>query len=122
MFVIAHKRLFWWPVTVSIPHAEKAGVFEEHTFDMQFEALSLERGREIDAERNKLPADERGARTFDFLFEIARGWRDVIDADGLDVPFTREALEAQLNIAWFRTGVLAAYEQAMTGQQARLGN
>lgn len=122
MFVIAPKRLFWWPVTVGIPHPDTAGVIEEHTFEMQFEALSLERGREIDAERNRLSADERDARSFDFLFEIAKGWRDIVDADGNDVPFSREALEAQLNIAWFRTGVLAAYERAMTGQQARLGN
>ncbi|WP_264047480.1 hypothetical protein [Methylobacterium flocculans] len=122
MFVVAAKRLFWWPVEVKVPHPEKAGEFQEHTFEMQFEAMSLERGREIDAARNALPADKRDAFNFDYIFELTKGWRDIVDADGEAVPFTRENLEAQLGFAWFRTGVLAAYEQAITGQAARLGN
>lgn len=122
MFVITKKHLFWWPVTVKIPSPDTAGELQEHTFEMQFEAMSMERGRQIDAEIDKLPLAERSARRFDFIFEMAKGWREIVDADGVDVPFTRETLEAQLNIAWFRAGVLAAYEQAMTGQQARLGN
>lgn len=122
MFTIAPKRLFWWPVTVKIPHPENAGEFQEHGFEAQFEALPLDRAKDLDDARNRLPERDRAARSYDFLFEIVRGWRDVVDADGEAVPFSREAFEAQLNYAWFRTAVLAAYEAAVTGQAARLGN
>lgn len=122
MFVVAVKRLFWWPVTVKIPHPEKAGTQEEHTFAMQFEAMPLDRAEEIDAARNALPESERAKHSFDFMKEVARGWRDVVGADGEAIAFTPEAFTAQLNFVWFRTGVLAAYEEAVTGQAARLGN
>lgn len=122
MFAVAAKRLFWWPVTVRIPHPENAGELEAHSFEMQFEALALDRAGELDAERNALPEEERAKRSFDFIFEVSKGWRDVVDADGVAVPFSREALQEQLRFVWFRTGVLAAYEQAVTGQAARLGN
>ncbi|TXN60898.1 hypothetical protein [Methylobacterium sp. WL6] len=122
MFTVTSKRLFWWPVTVKIPHSEKAGEQQDHTFEMQFEAMPLDRAAAIDAARNTLPEAERAKRSFDFLNEIAKGWRDVVGQDGEAVAFSTEAFEAQLNFAWFRDGVLEAYREAVTGQAARLGN
>lgn len=124
MFTITKKRLFWWPVTVKIPspHSGSAGSYDEHTFEVQFEAMPLDRARQIDAERNRLPAAEREERALDFLFESVRGWRDVVAEDGADVPFTREMFEAQLQYAWFRNGIMDAYAAAISGQGGRLGN
>lgn len=122
MFAIAPKRLFWWPVTVRIPSPDKPGTIEAHGFEAQFEAIPLARAHALDEARATLPEAERVARAFDFLSEIVRGWRDVIDADGESVPFGREAFEAQCQFAWFRDGILAAYAEAMSGQEARLGN
>ncbi|WP_437871290.1 hypothetical protein ACSD7O_22205 [Methylorubrum extorquens] len=122
MFTITKKSLFWWPVIVKIPSPDSPGVYQEHEFEMQFEAMALDRARAIDEERRGLPADEREARAFDFLFDVARGWRDVVAEDGTAVPFSREVFEAQLQYPWFRDGVLSAYARAVTGQGARLGN
>lgn len=122
MFTITKKRLFWWPVTVKIPSPDNSGVYQEHGFEMQFEAMPRDRALEIDAERNRLPAAERDALAFEFLFEVARGWRDVVAEDGTDAPFSEELFRQQLQYPWFRDAVVAAYEQAVTGQDARLGN
>lgn len=122
MFRIVSKHLFWWPVTVKVPHPDDAGRFVDATFEMRFEAMPIERAREIDEARNKLPQDQQAAHAFDFLFEVARDWRDVQDGDGQTIAFSVEAFKAQLGYAWFRDGVLRAYEQAVTGQAARLGN
>ncbi|KMO39611.1 hypothetical protein [Methylobacterium aquaticum] len=122
MFVVASQRLFWWPVTVSIPHPTEAGRQEKHTFDMQFRALPQDEARRIDEERNALPEDEQAARMFDFIHQVAVGWRDVVAEDKTDVPFSRELLEQQLQFPWFRDGILRAYEEAVTGGEARLGN
>ena len=122
MFVVASKRLFWWPVTVKIPHPDKVGTQELHSFEMQFEAMPLDRAKAIDDARNALPESERAEHAFDFLSDVAKGWRDVVGPDGEALAFTPDAFRAQLNFVWFRAGVLAAYEEAVTGQAARLGN
>lgn len=122
MFVVASKHRFWWPVTVRMPDPEKPGQLIEATFQMQFETLPMERARALDAERNALPADERTARLNDWLFEVAKDWHEVIDADRAPIPFSREAFAAFLELAWHRNAVIEAYGEAMSGQAARLGN
>lgn len=122
MFKLVSKHLFWWPVAVKRPDPDEVGRFIRDEFEMQFEALPMDRARKIDEVRNALPADRRDERNFDFLFEVTKGWRDVEDEGGQSVPFTREIFETALQNAWFRDGVLAAYASAMAGQEARLGN
>ena len=122
MFVATSKHLFWWPVTVNMPHPENAGSFVEATFEMQFEALSMARAKQLDEEREKVPPEQQASRAFDFIFELARDWREIVDESRQPIPFSREALERMLQLPWFRTGVLAAYQQAVNGQAARLGN
>lgn len=122
MFAVTKKRLFWWPVTVRIPHPDKAGAFEAHSFEMQFEAMSLERAREIDAGTASLSGGASEVRPFAFLREVCRGWRDVVDEAGESVPFTPEAFGAQLQFGWFSTAVFEAYQEAVSGQEPRLGN
>lgn len=122
MFVVASRHRFWWPVTVYTPSPEKPGTLVEATFEMQFEALPLERAREIDAERNALPPEERSERLNDWLFEVAKDWRDVIDDARQPIPFTRETFAVFLGVSWHRNAVLNAYQEAMSGQAARLGN
>lgn len=122
MFKIVSKHLFWWPVTVKTPSSAEPGTFVEDTFRMQFEALPMDRAREIDAARAKLSPEERDRRSFDFVFEVAKGWDNVVDEAGQSLAFTREVFEAALQNAWFRDAVLSAYQSAMAGQEARLGN
>jgi len=122
MFTITKKHLFWWPVTVKIPSPDNSGVYQEHEFEIQFEAMPLDRAREIDTARAKLPAAEREERQFDYVFELVRGWRDVVAEDGEAVPFSREIFAAQFQYPWFRDAVAEAYARAVSGQGGRLGN
>lgn len=122
MFKVVSTHLFWWPVTVKMPDPDNAGRLSAQTFELRFEALPLDRARAIDAARAKLPAEEQDAHAFDFLLEISKDWREVVDADGSPIPFTADGFQAQLSLPWFRDGVVAAYVQATSGQEARLGN
>lgn len=122
MFMPVLRHLFWWPVTVAMPDPDRPGKFAPQTFEMQFEALPIDRAREIEAVRETLPLEEREAHAFDILFEIASSWRDVAGPDREDIPFSREIYAEQLQYPWFRDGVLRAYGEATSGQEARLGN
>ena len=120
MFRIVTKHLFWWPIVVRVPSPDLPGAIAEQTFAMQFEAITDERARAIEATPGE--AVDLAERTKDFIVAVSRGWRDVEDEDGVAVPFSPEALRSLAGFSWVRTGVIEAYRQAMAGEAARLGN
>lgn len=122
MFRCVSEYLFWWPVTVRMPDPERPGSFSPQTCEVQFEALSEERTREIRERIGALPEDERMDHASAIVLEAARDWREVEDEAGVAVPFSAEMLTEQLRYPWFRRGVFDAYVEALSGQAARLGN
>ncbi len=123
MFTLATSRLFTWPVTVRLPDPVNPGAFAEHGFIATFEAIGLDEAEAIEqaAAGDGGPlALARGQAAV--IMRVLKGWADVVDADGRDIPFTPAALAGACGEAWFRTAVIAAYAQAISGQEARRKN
>ncbi|HEY5209305.1 MAG TPA: hypothetical protein VIJ42_07660, partial [Stellaceae bacterium] len=123
MFKLAQRRLFWWPVNVVMPDPAQAGKTITETFEMQFEALSLDQANELQNEIEQIgDRAELRARQFDFLKRVCVGWRDIVDGDGKTVPFSPEALHAAIQFSWYRDAVMRAYQKAIGTDEARAGN
>ncbi len=122
-FVLARNHLYWWPVTVAVPHPDldRAGEMLEMTFRMRFEALPRDDAR-ILQERAVRPDGGEAEPNADLL-RVIKGWdEDVVDGDGKPVPFSAEALRGLLQISWFRLGVYRAWSASLVGEASRRGN
>jgi len=121
MFRIASEHYFWWPVTVRRPDEDQPGKMTEETFTARFKALGAERADELDA-----AATAAGlsifARVKITIKEVLVGWKDIVDDGRAEMPFSAEALNAAVQLPWFRDGVTKAYGEAVTGQEPRQGN
>lgn len=124
-FVLTKKHLYWWPVTVSVPHPdqERAGEMLEMTFRMQFESLPRDEAKALYERIGALPAGEAEAQSHADLMRVVKGWDDdVVDDDGRPVPFSAEALQQLLQISWYRIGVYRAWAASQVGEATRRGN
>lgn len=122
MFKVVTKHLFWWPVTVRMPDPDEAGKLVSQSFEMQFLALPRDRAMAIDEAVSALPPEKRPAHIWDFIVEVSRNWRGVVNDDKQEVPFSAELLRLQLEFPWFGHAVAEAYSQASRGEAGRLGN
>jgi hypothetical protein len=124
-FQLTEKFNYWWPVKVSIPNPDPdhAGKVMKQTFKMQFEAI----GRDTQiANQEKLDAltdaKQIVAHEHDFLRLVCKNWVGVVDDKKSPVAFNDEAFRAALQKGWFREAVYAAYNESLSGKDARLGN
>lgn len=121
-YVLADTSSYWWPVTIRRPDPENAGKIVEQTFKVRLipkgqDAL-LEEEEAIRSKPN-LRAQAKAER--EALADKVDGW-DVTDANGQEVPFSRERLLDELQNSWFRIGLYNAIAQSAAGEEARLGN
>lgn len=122
-FAVTDKREFWWPVTVRMPDETTAGQIVEAGFEARFEALPSERAVALEkAIREAAVAEGIVAAETAVIESVTRSWRGVEDASGNNLPFSAEALGQACRWAWFRAGVIAAFRQAMAGEEARRKN
>lgn len=123
-FVLTKKHLYWWPVTVAVPSPdpERAGEMVEMSFKMRFEALPRDEARAMQERIRALPANEAETETHADLMRVAKGWDDVVDEDGVPVPFSADALSELLQISWYRLGVYRAWAASLVGEAPRRGN
>tara|TARA_R110000744_G_scaffold78295_17_gene154383 strand:+ start:1847 stop:2227 length:381 start_codon:yes stop_codon:yes gene_type:complete len=124
-FQLTKTYRYWWPVTVRIPHPDedKAGKVIEQTFSMQFEPQDRDAVIADQVARNEMTDITMIAKhEHDALKKACKDWKDVIGDDKKPVPFTNETFEAALQKTWFRDGVYKAFNESMTGSEARLGN
>mgnify|MGYP000893513546 CR=1 FL=1 len=121
-FRLVKAPVFWWPVVVRTPAADRPGAVEEHRFEMEFEAIGQDEARRLRDEVAAIsdPAG-RERREHALLERVCRNWREVTDEDGKSVPFSADAFAAALQITWVRAAIYAADAEAMNGE-ARLGN
>lgn len=99
-FVLKQSATYTWPVTLILP--VNGGRREKHTFDAEFRRLPQTRINEIVKlaqlqEQGKLPDDEE-LRDQDAAKEILAGWKNVVDDDGEDIPFSDSRLAELLEI------------------------
>lgn len=113
-FVLKQSSTYTWPITLVLP--VDGGRREKHTFDGEFRRLPQTRINEIVRiarlqERGKLDEDEE-LRDQDAAKEVLAGWRNVVDDDGEEIPFSDSKLNELLEIptvagqivrAWFES-------------------
>ena len=124
MFIVQKTPIYWWPVTVEVPSAETPGEFEQQTFQVQFENIGRSESRVL---RDELTALRPGTPEYethedDLIRRVLRGWRDIAEPSGLDVPFSPETFAALWENSWFRIGMWRAWQESISGEKARLGN
>ena len=102
MFTLKKENTVWWQVTISEP--ADGGKVVEHECDVLFELLSQD---EYD-----LLAE---AGDIKLLKRLIKGWKHISDANGHDLAFTKDTIDALLQIPFVRTGFLRSYMQAVSG-------
>ena len=108
-----------WPVTVRLPDPEHPGVSIKQTFTATFRApLAAERA----ALEEPIETVEAVRRRDDVLRRAIIDWEGVEDGSGLSVSFSPEALQAAIQLAWFRAGVHLAYVQSLQADAHRRWN
>ncbi|MGD9862853.1 MAG: hypothetical protein AB7S99_06545 [Pseudodonghicola sp.] len=122
-YVAGKSPNYWWPVVVRRPDPETPG----HMVEQTFTALLVPKGQDElleEAERIQGIMDlrKRMVAEREALAAKVAGWRDILDADGELVPFSRDALIAELQKPEVRTGIYRAIAESASGEEARLGN
>lgn len=124
-FRLTNKHLYWWPVTVSVPHPDKdkAGEMLEMKFRVQFAALPREEANAIAERIRSLPVEEAEQEQFAELKRVVKDWdEDVIDDDDAPIPFSADAFNQLLEISWYRLAIYRAFAESMIAQGGRRGN
>ncbi len=121
-FVLASEHLYWWPVTVEMPHPDKPGQWVKQSFTMQFAALGEDVANAKARAVAKMAPEEQADHQNDALIDACRDWRDVTDPSGAEIPFSTELLKQALNQPWFRVGLYNAYGRSLASEGARKGN
>ncbi len=116
-FKATATHLYWWPVTVQLPHPDPAHAGEtvEASFKMRFEALPTDEAEAL----QKAPEGERHA----LLKRAVRGWNeDVVGEDDAPLPFSAETFDRLMQSSWFRIGVYRAWGESLVPGAAKRGN
>lgn len=125
MFTVTEDHRFVWPVKVEMPSADRPGEFAVQTFTGHFRLLSKERGLALTAAMaDAVPTGVTAIAEQELIQirEVLIGWGDdVVDAEGVPVPFSPEMLEVVCRIDPVRTAIAVAYAEAAAGG-ARRGN
>ena len=111
MYKRSALKKVWWPVTVTVP--KDGGGVTRHTFECEFELLKQSEFDEVYS---------GGGTDRELLLRVTSGWRKYADEEGNDVPFTREALEAEIDTPFVRNALVAAYLQLSQGREAARKN
>jgi hypothetical protein len=124
-FKVTQSYRFWWPVVVKMPDQNKdnAGKVIEQTFAMQFIAMPQNELRAKYEAIAALPLDQRIDQETKMLMDACVNWDEqVVDTDDVAIKFSRDILEQLMQNSWLRIGVMNAYQEAMSGEEARLKN
>ncbi len=124
-FKVAKERLFWWPVKVAVPDPDpaRAGKMIQQQFNMQFLSMPQDDAKKEQIKLAGMDLQERIDREHDLLKSVCRDWDDqVVDEDGQAIPFSKEMLSSLIADNFFRIGLYSAYQEAMSGDGARLKN
>lgn len=93
MFKLAEHAEYPWPVKLRRPSQTKAGEFETVEIEVRFLYLDDEQLEAIARE-----SMERNETNAQYVARFVRGWRNVPDVHGQEVPFTKENLAALLKL------------------------
>lgn len=123
-FVLATRRLYWWPVNIPIHNTDKkkAGKVEKATFRAQFELLPTDEMEAIDDEWAAQPAEGRLPMQTFALLRVMKDWDGVVDEQNGAIGFTPELLEEACRNIMFRQALHRAYVASLSGEGARQGN
>ncbi len=109
MFTLGSEEEFEWPVTIRLAQGS-GGKFADHTFVARFRRLTQTRLKQFLVQAQAGEIDDILA-----VREIMLGWKEVIDRDGKELPFTEANLARLLDIATVAACIAQAYFDAMSG-------
>jgi hypothetical protein len=98
---------FTWTVRVPVPGSDD---YQHAELPLVFQAVDQD---ELDRMQGSAMLQA------DIVRKVVVGWPSLQDAEGNDVPFSPEALEALMAAPMVRVAIVATYFAAMTGTAAR---
>lgn len=111
MFKLQRTAHYWWPIKVRF--AADGGERQEEDFEVKFTRLGIAavRGMIQEARDKNLPDS-------DIVRRIVLDWRNVVDADGQVVQFSREALAELCDLPGVAAAILSAFFASHDGSAA----
>jgi hypothetical protein len=105
-FVRKKSQTFKWPVSVEFPI--DGGSFETESFDAVFKRVGRKEFQRL---------IDKGDT--DLIEAVLVGWEAVKDESDKDIPFTKAALQDQMDDPCFTKGVIKAYLETLEGAKAK---
>jgi len=102
MFQLKKDNCVWWPVTICVP--TDGGKVSEYPCQVKFEIVSQD---EFDL--------LTGGGDISLIKGLLKGWKEIGDVEGKDLPYNDENIKAILMIPYVRTSFIRAYMQAAAG-------
>jgi len=114
-----------WPVTVRIPGED--GKPEDSTFHLDFKRMSQSEVegivKEFTAQKDDDPTVQKPSMTDqDFLDRVLVGWYGPLEADGAEIPFSREAVLRVCDIIGVRAAMVRAWFESIREGAAKNSN
>lgn len=132
MFRFAKRREVLWPVTIDVPSDDGSGRVDEVCVRIRYRLLTqseladrvregLEAAGQIGNLEALLATLSPGAleKRLEDLREHITGWEDIGDEDGQQMPFSAEALDALLDVPYFRAAAEQGLLDASRGAPAK---
>lgn len=108
---------FW--ATVRREFQTEGGSRQTDTFEIEFKRVSQEEAREFSARFVENASGNQVDTFTDWIMEVATNWRNVIDADNNDVPFSRESVYRAVNEFGVGNPILTAFIEALPKAKAK---
>ncbi|GIX17698.1 MAG: hypothetical protein KatS3mg119_1884 [Rhodothalassiaceae bacterium] len=112
MLTLAPPDAVWMPVDVSLP--DETGRRRTHRFHVRLRRVGRAEFRSIADRLTTGELDDDG-----LLHEVVLDWRDVQDADGGALAFSRDALDRLIDIPEVVPALIQAWFAAHSGEGAR---
>ena len=103
-FVIDQSPTYKWKVEVNV---NKDGTVHTEVFTALFKNISQSRFKEM----IKMVEDKQ-IDDMDVAKEVLLGWEDMVDTEGVDVPFNKSTLNQLLEVRGFATAVGFAFMES----------
>lgn len=103
---------YFWPVRIDVP--ADGGRFKRETFEVEFESIA-----QSELEKLTQQAAEETIKNIDFARRVVVGWREIIDDEGNEMPFSTSSFEQILDVPMVAGAIASAYFESVAGRQAK---
>jgi len=103
---------YYWPVSIDVP--TDGGRFKRETFEVEFQTLP-----QSELEGFQQDAAEDSMKDSDFCRRVVMGWKNIIDEDGNELPYSLILFEQMIDLPLVAAAITRAYFESLQGRKAK---